>query len=415
MSENSFFVAHSRGDEVQRSACLLNVRDPGMDRPVILIVEDEAILAEDLKEVLQDYGYEVCAIAQTGEQALAGFSQFQPDLILMDIHLPGTMDGIDVAARITKNFPVPVLYLTAFFDGETIARATQTNPYGFLVKPFKKETVHSSIQVALARNRLDTKIRSSREWIDLTFKNIDRGIIVLDKEGRIVLINSFTERLLGVPFNTLHQKAFVDEIRFYDTILHKRYVPADFSVLNEGLISIIPPDILLVSGKGKTLRIRDGTISPVSDERGSIHGALFVFTTETGTPETPGFRKTPADIVSTGKEGTSLAQGENSLQRMTIQEVKGDIAISISLEKANLCVLLGKFEEAIGIYDQMLKDDPGDFQVWYNRGVVQIKLGRHGEALRSFEKALVIRPDSNEALCRKTEVLAIRSMKKRRT
>jgi tetratricopeptide (TPR) repeat protein len=103
-----------------------------------------------------------------------------------------------------------------------------------------------------------------------------------------------------------------------------------------------------------------------------------------------------------------------SLQGMSIQEVKGDIAISLSLEKANLCVLLGKYEEALGIYNLMLRSDPDNFQIWHNVGVVQTRLGRLVEALRSFERALAANPGSEETLRRRNGVQTILSMKRRR-
>jgi CheY-like chemotaxis protein/tetratricopeptide (TPR) repeat protein len=414
MTENSLPVKYLPGSDDRGAAFFPDTGIPAAARPSILIVEDEIILAEDLREFLLEYGYHVSAIARTGEEALDAFSDLRPDLILMDISLPGTVDGIDVAGTITRDFPVPVIYITAFSDGETITRATATNPYGFLVKPFRKETVHSTIQVALARNRLDSVIRGSREWIDLTFRNIDRGIIVMDKEGRIALVNTFAERLLGTPFSALHGNAFDHEIRFHDAIFHERYTPPIRSVLDAGLISIIPTDILLVSGQGRTHRIKEGTISPILDELGAIHGALFVVSPEICPSEDPGFRETPADNGRKGKEDTYPARGILPPQGMRIQEVKGDIAISLSLEKANLCVLLGKYEEALGIYDLMLRSDPDNFQIWHNRGAVQTRLGRPGEALHSFEKALAAHPGSEETLKRKAEVQAILSLKRRR-
>ena len=412
MMENSLPALGSAGSGVTGTAGSCDIR------PIILIVEDEAVPAEDLRETLQEYGYQVCTIASTGEEAMAEFSARRPDLIIMDINLPGAMDGIDVASRITRDFPVPVVYLTAYFDEETITRATNTNPYGFLVKPFSKETIHSTIhstiQVALARNRLDRSIRGSREWIDLTLRNIDQGIIVLNTEGRIVLANSCAERLLGVHFTAIHGNAFIDEIRFHDAIFNERYIPPVLSVLDEGLLAIIPSDILLVSGRGETIRIKNGTISPVLDNQGAVHGALFIFTTDIGPKPEPLPGNDPADRRDAERSTTDPVQGFVSPQRITIREIEGDIAISPSLEKANLCVLRGKYEEAIGIYDQMLRSDPDNFQIWHNRGMVQANLGRHGEALQSFDRALAVNPDSDQTHHRRTEVHTILSVKRRR-
>src|SRR5208283_6008974 len=140
-------------------------QDAAINRPRILIVEDEAICAEDLREILEQSGYTVCSIFSTGEQAVAGFSVLQPDLVLMDIGLGEGIDGIQAAAQITSRLPIPVVFLTAYHDTETLARAKEINPYGYLVKPFSKETVHTTLQIALAKNQHDNRIRMVSAWL----------------------------------------------------------------------------------------------------------------------------------------------------------------------------------------------------------------------------------------------------------
>lgn len=101
----------------------------------ILIVEDEAIPALNIKMTLKDQGYDIVDIAVTGEEAVELAGQTMPDLVLMDIALAGEMDGIEAAGLILKQFKVPILYITAHADKDTVARAWETNPVGFLEKP----------------------------------------------------------------------------------------------------------------------------------------------------------------------------------------------------------------------------------------------------------------------------------------
>jgi YesN/AraC family two-component response regulator len=116
----------------------------------ILIVEDERLVAQHISRLLQDEGFLVCAIASEGKIAIKKIIEFHPDLILLDIQIKGELDGIEVAQQIQTIYDIPILYLTAFSDTETIERAQTTNPMGYVLKPFRREQLLSSIAVALA-------------------------------------------------------------------------------------------------------------------------------------------------------------------------------------------------------------------------------------------------------------------------
>jgi CheY-like chemotaxis protein len=115
----------------------------------ILIAEDENIVALNIKKTLQHLGYEITAIVNSGEDAVKKTSENRPDLILMDIMLKGVVDGIEAAESITKDYNIPIIYLTALSDEKTIDRAAGTKPYGFLVKPFTTRDIHTAIENAL--------------------------------------------------------------------------------------------------------------------------------------------------------------------------------------------------------------------------------------------------------------------------
>ena len=119
----------------------------------IFIVEDEALIAMDLCERLTALGYEVCGTATHGETTAQRIAELQPDLVLMDIGLAGSMDGVEAAQQLGERYDVPIVFLTAYSDSELIARASRTNSYGYLVKPFEERELHATLQVALARFR----------------------------------------------------------------------------------------------------------------------------------------------------------------------------------------------------------------------------------------------------------------------
>ena len=129
------------------------------ERVKIMVVDDEVIVAEDLKNRLENLGYNVPAIAHTGEEAIAGADETRPDLVIMDIELRGEMDGIEAAEVILRRFDISVLYLTAFSDDATLKRAKVTLPFGYLIKPFVERELHSTIEMALYRQKMEREVK----------------------------------------------------------------------------------------------------------------------------------------------------------------------------------------------------------------------------------------------------------------
>ncbi len=119
----------------------------------ILIVENERIVANDLKQQLEDLGYEVIGISGTGEDALKKTREKSPDLILMDIIITGDVDGIETAKQIKEQYSIPFIYLTAYYDDEILERASLTQPAGYIIKPFNNVGIHAAIQMALYQQK----------------------------------------------------------------------------------------------------------------------------------------------------------------------------------------------------------------------------------------------------------------------
>ena len=130
-----------------------------MANPAIFIVEDEAIVANDIKETLKSLGYSVPGIAKSGELAIEKVKETKPDLVLMDIHLAGTMDGIEAAGQIRSLHDIPVIYLTAHADTDLLERAEITEPYGYVLKPYDERELHSNIKMALYKHKIEREIK----------------------------------------------------------------------------------------------------------------------------------------------------------------------------------------------------------------------------------------------------------------
>jgi signal transduction histidine kinase len=121
----------------------------------ILVVEDERIVANDIAESLRKMGYDVVGTAASSEECLRKAAENPPDLVLMDIRIEGDLDGIETAKRLRTRFGVPVIYLTAYADEETVARACEAEPHGYILKPFRAGELRSMIEVALSRHQVE--------------------------------------------------------------------------------------------------------------------------------------------------------------------------------------------------------------------------------------------------------------------
>lgn len=147
-----------------------------MNKKQILIVEDEIIVAEDIKARLENLGYNVPGMARAGMDAIKKAKKLRPCLALMDIVLEGKMDGIEAASIIHSRFNIPVVYLTAHADEHTIERAKITEPLGYVLKPFNDRDLHTAIEMALHKHKMEKLLREKEERLQ---KSLDGTINAL--------------------------------------------------------------------------------------------------------------------------------------------------------------------------------------------------------------------------------------------
>ncbi len=170
----------------------------------ILIVEDQRLIAADLENTLKKLGYVVVGNVASGEDAISRSEQVRPELVLMDVRLRGEMDGIQAAEIIRDRFEVPVVYLTAYADEETILRAKKTTPFGYLVKPFNERELRATIEIAFYTHQMEGTLADERarrkgaEEFKILVEGVkDYAIFMLDESGRVTTWNSGAERLKG--------------------------------------------------------------------------------------------------------------------------------------------------------------------------------------------------------------------------
>jgi signal transduction histidine kinase len=163
----------------------------------IAVCEDERIVALDIQNFLQRNGYEVCGLFVAAEDLLASVEQAQPDLVLMDIHLQGEMDGVEAASILFERWAVPVILLTAYTDGPTIERAKLTHPYAYILKPYDERELRTAIAIGLYRSSMEKRLRSSEERYRALFDEALAAIFLVDASGALVQGNKAYCQLAG--------------------------------------------------------------------------------------------------------------------------------------------------------------------------------------------------------------------------
>jgi PAS domain S-box-containing protein len=155
----------------------------------ILIVEDEAVTGMDIRRSLTDLGYSVCAIVTTGELAIRKAGELHPDLILMDIMLAGKMTGIEAAEIINQQYHIPVVYLTAYSDDSYLAKAKLTEPFGYILKPFRELELKTTIEMALYKYAMEHALRISEETTKVLLNATEDLLFLIDTSGRLLAAN----------------------------------------------------------------------------------------------------------------------------------------------------------------------------------------------------------------------------------
>ena len=162
-----------------------------MSKVNILVVEDESIVSKDIQHSLKKIGYNVVGSASTGEKAIELALSEKPDLILMDIMLKGSMNGIEAADIIKKEMSIPVIFLTAYADESTLAKAKITEPYGYILKPFKEIDIQTSVEMAIYKHKKEQEIIKERDFLYSIVENKEKNydFIFVKSNSKLVKIN----------------------------------------------------------------------------------------------------------------------------------------------------------------------------------------------------------------------------------
>ncbi|WFN34132.1 response regulator [Methanogenium sp. S4BF] len=253
----------------------------------ILIVEDEAIIAMELRETLEHLGYTVVGNELRGEDAIRAAGKLRPDVVLMDIHLKGQMDGIEASDRIARRYDIPVIFTTAHSDRETLSRAIRTQPYGYIIKPFSERDLYSNIEMALHKHRVKSRLEGSPEMVDSALNMIAGAVVITDPQGRIERLNLEAERVTGFPLSDVEGvpffAAFGVSVPGRDLLMEKLLVSSEYAA---GSMISFPSTIRVGMKSGGSFLAHLSTA--LIQEKGSSRIQKIAFLIEPCTPETEG-------------------------------------------------------------------------------------------------------------------------------
>ncbi len=307
-----------------------------MEKTRILIVEDNPIVAEDLKIKLIQLGYEITGTAYSGEEALESVEQDRPDIALMDIRLGDGINGIDTAIKLKEHHALSVIYLTAHADDDTISKAKMTEPYGYIVKPFDETQIQSVIEIAIYKEKSDRKVRESQLWFQTTLNSIGDGVIATDMSGYITFINPVAQELTGWPHSEALGKSFDVVFNIVNELTGEACENPILKIMETGKVVSFATNTLLVS--------RDGTKRPIKDSGAPI---LLDGSDKLG-------------FVLIFQDDSETRKAETALRRSQKLEAIGNLAGGIAHDFNNILTSI------IGFTELSLLDAPDDSEMTEN-------------------------------------------------
>lgn len=220
----------------------------------ILIAEDELIVAEDTSDIVKEFGYDVLGIVATGEEIIQKTRELYPDLILMDIKLKGRIDGIMAAEQIQSELKIPIIFVSAFSNEKTLHMAKITEPYGFIIKPFRERELHAAIEISLYKSKIDKKLIENEQFLYTTLNSIRDSVLTADNNNQIRYMNPAAEQLT----------------------LWKLEEAVGCSLTKIFRIKKLKTGTRLITKENKEIYI-DYTKDPIKDDKGNTKGIVFTF------------------------------------------------------------------------------------------------------------------------------------------
>jgi PAS domain S-box-containing protein len=330
--------------------------------PKILIVEDEGIIASHIASRLAKTGYEVAGIAESSDEALAQMEELHPELVLMDIRIKGERDGIETAIAIRDRFDIPVIYLTAHSDQETINRAKVTGASGFLTKPIHHTSLSTAIEMAIHKHRADRGARQQRAWMATVLGTMADAMVVIDSENNVQYLNAPAEELIGWTNDSARDRPAATVLPIADAATGVEIVESFASGGQKQSTWLMPQGMVARNRAGKWFPL-EGEIA-LSRDGGRIVGAVITFRDATMRREQEAETRQEYKMQAIGRLAAGIAHDFNNLLFIILGYTEEMLRKSIlsDSDRHSLQLVHKAGENAVGITKQLLtfsRKEPG--------------------------------------------------------
>ncbi|MBE9210247.1 response regulator [Nostoc sp. LEGE 06077] len=247
-----------------------------MEQVRILVVEDEVIVARTIANQLNQLGYTVIGTASSGQIAIAKALESRPELVLMDVILKGEMDGITAASQIREQLDIPVIFLTAYGDSNTVQRAKTTQPFGYVIKPFTPKDLHIAIEMGLLKHELERDLREHRDRLATLLNSMSDAVIATNEKGIVTFVNPAAELITGWQQVDALGKDISKIFQLVDEVTETSLENPVAKVLREQQVVYLDDFTSLITKNGSRVPIGDSA-SPIMRQSGQINGVVVVF------------------------------------------------------------------------------------------------------------------------------------------
>ncbi|HEY9647454.1 MAG TPA: ATP-binding protein [Chroococcidiopsis sp.] len=303
----------------------------------ILVVEDEIIVARTIASQLTQLGYTVVGIASSGRVAIDKANSSQPDLVLMDVVLKGDMDGIATASQICAQHDIPVVFLTAYTDENTLQRAKNTLPLGYIVKPFSPGELRIAVELALFKHQVDRELRAHRAYLATLLGSMNDAVIATDAQGLITFMNPAAEALTGWREVEAFGKNATEVLQLVDEVTD---LPVDHpvaQVLRTQEVAFLSEFTSLINRNGDRIPIGDSA-SPLHKQIEGVGGVVVVFW------DMSAYRR--SELLQKALE-----------KEQELNQLKSQFVSTVSHEFRNPLAVIRTAAELLGLYGETLFDD----------------------------------------------------------
>ncbi|MCC5662785.1 diguanylate cyclase [Nostoc sp. CHAB 5784] len=242
----------------------------------ILVVEDEKILASNIRKSLQKLGYSVLEITKSGEEAIKKVAENHPHLVLIDSYLAGEIDGVHVADIIQNHFHVPVVFLIDGSVYKKLQKNQLSEPFSYIVKPFVESDLRFAIEMALYKHQTKKILYEEKQRLAAIINSMGCAVIVTYANGCIQMMNPIAEIITGWKQSEAFEKDLVEVVSLVDKDVGEKIENLATYVIEAGEVLNLPENCILITKDGKEISIGDN-VAPIRDQNGNITGAVLVF------------------------------------------------------------------------------------------------------------------------------------------